>query len=395
MTSYLILVPKHFLSYKVAMDMKLVVVVDTFLKVLPDPISRFKASKLPNQVVLLKKGTALEIYDYALAKGSKTHKVGDYIVVRLAAPPKLTGHQNLCWFIKRAHVVIRGGQLRDDSVSEQGAYTSYKQINAQKKPERANPMDSSGGLVVSPPVTVQGQYYPFGRIAYSSCALADRVERSPQTTELNQFFKSQNIQSPFALHTDWLIVDRVDEIVSFLPADNEKGFQVLVASPLSARIILQGLNNSGFTDTVMFQGVKRANYNNLPGTAQKAEISVGDLLQDATFWSANQRYQSYMNENIETLKVALDIGDSHLLNIPVLFHPPFKSRRTASYFPNMVNHCVLDGNRLLAPQPKGPIINGKCAFETAFEYAIPSREVVFEKARYSQHSWQGECSLWA
>ena len=52
----------------------------------------------------------------------------------------------------------------------------------------------------------------------------------------------------------------------------------------------------------MFQGVKRADYNNAPGTYRKAEISIGELLRDAAFWQANRKYQSYMDNNIQTLK---------------------------------------------------------------------------------------------
>lgn len=400
--------------------MKIIVVADTFLKFLPDPIGQLRASRLPNQVILLKEGTELEIYNYSRLQGIENsrpsghklpdHKLPDYTFIRLATPLELTGHQNLCWFVETAHIEIEDSPRRGDFTQEslrhctstQSKRNSYRQHNPQRKLELANPMDSFCGLAVSPPVTVRGQYYPFGRIAYNSYTAtghgpaSNQIGQSPQTaSELSDFFKAQKIQSPFGLHTNWLIVDRVDEIISFLPANNEKGFQVLVASPLSANIILQGLADSGFADTAMFQGVKRANYNNLPGIYQKAEISIGDLLQDAAFWEANTRYQSYMNDNIQTLRAELDISEHHLLNIPVLFHPPLKSGRTASYFPNMVNHRLLEDGSLLAPQPKGPIINGKCAFETALEYAIPSRRVRFAKAWYAQHKWQGEVSLWA
>lgn len=77
-----------------------------------------------------------------------------------------------------------------------------------------------------------------------------------------------------------------------------------------------------------------------------------------------------MNGNIQTLRAELDINEHHLLNISVLFHPPFKSGRTAPYLPSMVNHRLLEDGNLLALQPKGPIVNGKCTFETALEYAM-------------------------
>lgn len=377
------------------MNRKLTVIADTFLSTLPDPISRFKALKLSGQVVLLKRGTTLEICDYDCLENRATGKAGKYIFIRLAAPPKLTNHQNLCWFVE-ADCVEMEDRRPGKHVSKRSKQAGKGHSSTSRNLESANPMDSFCGLAVSPPLTAQDQYFPFGRIVYNSGQLTDRTGRSLEAmTELSQFFKDQKIQSPFGLHTDWLIVNRVSEIVSFLPADNDMGFQVLVASPLSARILLQGLANSGFADTPMFQGVKRADYNNLPGTYQKAEISVRTLLQDADFWEANSQYQRYMTDNVRILIAELDIDDRHLLSIPVLFHPPFKSGRTASYFPNMINSRLLKEGRLLAPQPKGPIINGRCAFETALECAMPSRKIIFTKAWYSWHQWQGEVPLWA
>ena len=384
--------------------MKLVVVADTFLKILPDPVSQFQKTKLLNQVVLLKRGTTLDIYDYHRLNTSVNSKIDDYIFVRLATPQKLTGHQNLCWFVKTAHVEIKNERLQNHSPREGSRHcfstldinSSFRRDSFPRKLKYANPMDSFCGLAVSPPVTVRGHYYPFGRIVYNSCAPTNRAQRSPQTTSvLSNFFQAQKIQSPFGLHTDWLIPDRVNEIISFLPANNEKGFQLLVASPLSASRILQGLAHSGFADTVMFQGAKRADYNSPPGTYRSAEISVGDLLQDAAFWIANQRYQNYIDDNIQTLKAELDINEYHLLRIPVLFHPPFRNGRSAVYFPNMVNHVRLEDGSLIVPQPKGPVINGKCAFEIALECTIPSRPVLFAENWHSQYQSHGEVPLWA
>ena len=371
----------------IVINMRLVVVIDTFLKLFPDPIGQFRKSNRPGQVILLKKGTNLEVTDYLLLKNEASREADEHMFIRLATPPRLTGHRNLRWFLKAAHVEIQpaGRQHTDDS---NAAFN--------RTPGLTNPMDSFLGLVLTPPITVEGQYYPFGRIAYSSCSLSEPAGRSPDSmSELIQFLRTQKIQLPFGLHTDWLIVDRASEIVSFLPADNDKGFQVLVASPASAKVVLKCLADEGLADAVMFRGIKRADYNSRPGTYQKAEISVGSLLKDSNFWEANRLYQHYMDKNIQTLKKELGIKDCHLANVPVLFHPPLKSGRTAAYFPNMINHHLLEDGRLQVPRPKGPIVNGKCAFETAFERVVFSRTVFFTEDRDASSRQQGEVSLWA
>ena len=59
--------------------------------------------------------------------------------------------------------------------------------SAKRELKLANPMDSFRGLVVSLPVAAFGQYYPFDRIVYSSCASANRMSQSSQTTSGAQY----------------------------------------------------------------------------------------------------------------------------------------------------------------------------------------------------------------
>ncbi|MGC1306582.1 MAG: protein-arginine deiminase family protein [Phormidesmis sp.] len=254
----------------------------------------------------------------------------------------------------------------------------------------SNSLDSFGNLEVSPPVAANGRHYPFGRIVVGGRRRGDYSEQSRQMMpELRHFLYAQKIQAPFELYTDWLAVGHVDEIISFVPADNNKGFQVLIASPQNAHTILTRLADRGYADAIMFEGMKRVDYRLPPDQYKSAEITIRELLDDTAFWEANQRYQSYLDLNIQILRQELDINGHHLVNIPVLFHPPFEDGRTAAYFPNMINHLVLE-NTSLVPQPKGPMINGKCAFESAFEQAVPERNVRFIENWYAYHEQMGE-----
>ena len=135
----------------------------------------------------------------------------------------------------------------------------------------------------------------------------------------------------------------------------------------------------------MFEGMKRWH----PDSEESAEITISELLSDKAFWSANQRYQSYMNLNIEILRKELGISGQYIVNIPVLFHPVPIGEYTTAYFPDMINHLVL-GETSIVPKPKGPIINGQCAFEQAFEQAVPDRKVRFVDNWYTYHEMAGE-----
>lgn len=132
-------------------------------------------------------------------------------------------------------------------------------------------LDSFGNLEVSPPVTVRGRHYPFGRIVFGRRAYGDY---GPNTRlmmpTLRQFFYAQKVQSPIEIFTDWLAIGHVDEIFTFVPADNDKGFLLLAASPRRARAILMRLREQGHGKVKLFEGLRREG----PRSRYSAEITV-------------------------------------------------------------------------------------------------------------------------
>ncbi|MDH5327915.1 MAG: protein-arginine deiminase family protein [Gammaproteobacteria bacterium] len=250
---------------------------------------------------------------------------------------------------------------------------------------RPNSLDSFGNLEVSPPVTVNGRYYPFGRIVFGGKKYGDYSEANRQMMpQLRKFLYAQKVQAPFEIYTDWLSVGHADEIICFVPANNDVGFEVLVASPQRAKAILERLKITGYGSSTLFEGRMRGE----PGSGISAEIAVSDLLDDTGFWLDNMEYQNHMDSNIEILKRNLGVDDRHIIQIPVLFHPA-GTNRTVAYFPDMVNHLVID-NTSIVPKPYGPVIEGLCAFEQAFRDAVPERSVVFIDDWYSYHEMLGE-----
>ncbi|MGH2741074.1 MAG: protein-arginine deiminase domain-containing protein, partial [Thermoleophilaceae bacterium] len=252
---------------------------------------------------------------------------------------------------------------------------------------RPNSLDSFGNLEVSPPVTVRGRHYPLGRIVFGGREYGDYGETTRQMMpELRRFLHAQKVQAPIEIYTDWLTVGHADEILSFVPAGNEKGFQLLLASPRKAQGVLDRLIAEGHGDAVMFEGLRRGS----PEAAASAEVGVKELRSDLLFWEANDIFQASMDLNREILLAELDIGEADVIELPVLFWPPTpQDPRTAAFFPDMVNHLVV-GEVSVVPRPYGPRVDDEDAFERAFRDALPHRDARFVDDWYAYHEQLGE-----
>ncbi|KAA8786738.1 hypothetical protein EC604_23195 [Paenibacillus amylolyticus] len=250
-----------------------------------------------------------------------------------------------------------------------------------------NSLDSFGNLEVSPPVTVKGRHYPFGRIIFGGRAYGNYQEGARQIMpHLRHLLHAQKVQSPIEIFTDWLSVGHVDEILCFVPAANDKGFKMLVASPMRAKAVLDRLVQEGHGETIMFKGL----FHSSDGQSVSAETTVRELLSDVHFWSENKYFQKCMDINRRILIENLDLSDVDIIEIPVLFHPRSPiDKRTAAFFLDMVNHLVIN-NTSLVPKPYGPVINGEDEFELAFRNALPERDVRFIDDWYSYHEMLGE-----
>lgn len=257
-------------------------------------------------------------------------------------------------------------------------------------------LDSFGNLEVSPPVTVgegtvEERHYPLGRIIFGGSHYGVYGELPPRQMlpELRRFLHAQRVQSPIEIFTDWLHVGHVDEMLTFLPADNDKTFKLLLASPSKAQAILQGLRDEGFGSEILFKDKKRRDPENLEGRRWvSAEITVDGLLDQAEFWDVNAHFQQLIDLNREILKEGLGLDDADVFAIPVLFSGR-TDEWTGAFFPNMVNHLVI-GSTSIVPKPYGPVVNGKDAFEEAFCETLPERDVRFIDDWYSYHQMMGE-----
>jgi len=187
-------------------------------------------------------------------------------------------------------------------------------------PAAATTWDSFGNLEASPPVTVEGVEYPFGRIYYG------RRGNSGMQTALGDFLASQRVQEPFEVDTLWLCVGHVDEFSSFVPdPSSEKGFKFLIADVDAAYDIIDGLPAS--------MSLGRHGPDHGYGTA-------GDLQDDEGLRILNEMVQADEIDPIRDQFIAeLGLEESDIIRIPSLFED-LPDCGVAALIPGMVNLIV-------------------------------------------------------
>jgi protein-arginine deiminase len=214
-------------------------------------------------------------------------------------------------------------------------------------------LDSFGNLEVSPPVTVKGVNYPFGRLIFGGTRPEIIQEPRRKLKVLRDFFFAQKIQAPFEIFSDWLSVGHIDEFMNFVPAPNPKGFKLILASPDKCYDLLKGLRSEGHSQALLRQGKQLYK--------KPADISVSDVLDNEDLARQNQRFQEHISWNREVLKQELDLGEEDIVDLPALFEADDDGRAEA-FFPNMVNMLVLK-QHLAIPKPFGPQVDAQCQFE--------------------------------
>ncbi|MCB9778484.1 MAG: hypothetical protein H6742_07975 [Alphaproteobacteria bacterium] len=224
-----------------------------------------------------------------------------------------------------------------------------------------NAQDYFGNLEVSPPVTVDGVDYPFGRIYYG------RSGRSAPHRDLLDFLDEQAVQAPFELDVSFLCVGHVDEFLTFVPdPGSERGFKLLYTDTATAWAVIDGMDPA----TRMPRYAR---------SAYKDWDTVGDLQDDAHLRLMNQELQSdYLDPNLDTLKEALGLTDDDIVRVPGLFETVAGcGGTTAAAFPGMVNLIVADtadGTALFTPDPylRSDLEDaGGDDVAAAFEAAVP------------------------
>ncbi|MCA9625150.1 MAG: hypothetical protein KC731_39270 [Myxococcales bacterium] len=223
--------------------------------------------------------------------------------------------------------------------ADMGYFVVYRQ------PHTGDSYDSHGNhdLIPAYKNDANGQDFPYGRIIHGSGLLS----------ETKAFYESQLVQAPaLTLDTSWLIVGHIDEVFSYVPANTERGWKLMVGSPDLAVQMLTQWETDGHGAEIMFQGKTWSNN-------QSAAISISDALSDTNLMSWSQQGQSEIDAILAIFKQETGMTDDEIIEIPFLFERDFGA--LVAYNPGTVNSFVA-ADYIMIPDPWGPKINGTDGF---------------------------------
>ncbi len=228
-------------------------------------------------------------------------------------------------------------------------------IHVHSKPydEDTRSLDSTGNWDTIPPHEANGVAYPHGRFIVGSVP-----ERHPDPVA-EAFVEAQQVQPIMRVDTSWLSVGHVDEFMSFVPADNARGWGLLYARPRLAVQMLQDLQASGHGNARMHEGKW--------WWWGPAGRSVNQVLGNADLMATNQEDQVILDGILATLKEDLDLTDEDVTSMPFLEFA--LSDGSAAYQPGTVNLLHVDGHVLL-PDPLGPEVHGEDVFRQDLEVRL-------------------------
>jgi protein-arginine deiminase len=192
---------------------------------------------------------------------------------------------------------------------------------------QAMSMDSFGNLEVSPPVTVDGVDYPFGRIYYGEGY--DQGRRVVE--ELRDYLDAQTIQKPFDVDTGWLCVGHIDEYTSFVPDPTApKGFRFIYADTQAAWDIIDPLEDS----------YPLGNYGRQPPNEGHGLATAGAMSNSAALRAHNEDIQEdILDPVLERFKAKLGLDEEDILYMPSLFEE-VPGCGDAALIPGMANLIV-------------------------------------------------------
>jgi hypothetical protein len=240
--------------------------------------------------------------------------------------------------------------------------------------------DSFGNLEATPPITVDGVEYPFGRIYFG------KIPAFGINDVLANFLESQSVQEPVQMNTAWLCVGHVDEFSSFVPdPSSAKGFKALLADVDAAYEFLEGLDPN----------MTLPKYEDDHGYA-----TVGEIVNDSALRALNEEIRDdYMNPIRQQFLTEFGLDESDIIPIPTLFEEVSGcGGGVVALMPGMVNLIVanFEGEpvKLFIPDPfLRSNVNDLASdpLAAAFAEAMPEGiESVFVDNWYTYHMQLGE-----
>lgn len=189
-------------------------------------------------------------------------------------------------------------------------------------------LDYGGNIECTPPISVDGTDYPYGRIYYGG------KEGSGQPLQgVRDFFAHQTVQSPVMINSTWLAVGHVDEFISFIPdPDSDKGFKVLWADHDLAVELLEELDPNM----------------SIPKYDDEGYLTVGEILDDAIIDYSEDIYLTDQLPVKDVMKAEFGLDEEDFIHIPGIWAQT--NWGALAMITGMVNLVVFD-EHLFIPDP--------------------------------------------
>ncbi|MGF1492486.1 MAG: protein-arginine deiminase family protein [Microcoleaceae cyanobacterium] len=259
-------------------------------------------------------------------------------------------------------VVLEGKQQKSDKSYAKSLLSrdqGWFDIGQSRQLEPLNQsLDSYSNLGVTPPLPG----YPMGRVYYG------KAEGETLHPDVVAFLKAQKVQgTPVEIDTSWLLIRHVDEIINFVPSQTGEPL-MLVASPEDGVQVLEDIANQGYGMAELNRGLS-------------TETTVQSALNNQLLIQHNlDLQQKKVDPLVRKLKQEFGLKDEQIVRVPLLF-----GYTGYSWWPNLINAIYLN-RRLLAPNPKGPLVDGRDYLQEEFKrrLAIADAEITFLNDDYYQ-----------
>jgi protein-arginine deiminase len=220
-------------------------------------------------------------------------------------------------------------------------------------------LNSFGNLETVPPYSLGGNDYPLGRVFQGS------VPSFHPDGSFETMMDAQSVQPAVHVDTSWLDVGHVDETISFVKTSSPRGWAMLVADPTLAKQMLQDQSTAGNGATLMFAGKSwlDANSNEVP-----AQATIDEVLADTDVMTSSDQAAAAIDAQVQILEQETGITDAEIIHVPFLFQST--QGYLIAYQPGTVNGLYYAGDTFAAPDPHGPVINGKDIFKDQLEQAL-------------------------
>jgi hypothetical protein len=169
----------------------------------------------------------------------------------------------------------------------------------------ANTYDSFGNLEVSPPLSVDGVDYPYGRIYYG------KKGSSGPVAALTDHLDSQRVQAPFYVDTTWLCVGHIDEFTTFLPDPTApRGFRFLFSDTRAGWEIVEATDPG--TSLPLYAPTDSWSGHGIP--------NVGAMAEESSLKAYNEDIQlQYLDPILEQFKEEFGLLEEEIVLFPSVF----------------------------------------------------------------------------